>query len=509
MALAVLRSRALAGLAAPEVTVEVHLAAGLPSFTLVGLPDTEVKEARDRVRAAIQNCGFEFPQRRITVNLAPADLPKESGRFDLPIALGILIASGQLKAVALDAHEFAGELALSGDLRAVRGTLAMCAAIRHEAGPQHKAARAFVLPLESAPEAALIQGMSILPARNLLQVCAHLAGREMLAPFAVPPAPTLAHYPDLAEVKGQAQAKRALEVAAAGGHSLLMSGPPGAGKSMLAQRLPGLLPPMTDAEALESAAVHSLAGTFRLAQWNQRPFRAPHHSASSAALVGGGGTPRPGEISLAHNGTLFLDELPEFQRGVLEALREPLETGHIHIARAARRAEFPARFQLVAAMNPCPCGWLGHPAGKCRCTPDQVARYRGKLSGPLLDRIDLMLDVPAVAEADLSARGDGESSATVRSRVTAARALQIERQGKPNARLSPDEVDRHALPDAAGAQLLKQAMARLSLTARAYHRILKVARSIADLAGATQIGSAHVAEAIHYRRGLAVQEHPR
>jgi magnesium chelatase family protein len=503
MSLAVLRSRALAGLAAPEVTVEVHLASGLPSFTLVGLPDTEVKEARDRVRAAIQNCGFEFPQRRITVNLAPADLPKESGRFDLPIALGILIASGQIKAPDLDGHEFVGELALSGELRAVRGTLAMCAAIRHEAGPQHKAARAFVLPLDSAPEAALIEGMSILPAKNLLQVCAHLAGRELLAPFAVPPAPTFAHYPDLAEVKGQAQAKRALEVAAAGGHSLLMSGPPGAGKSMLAQRLPGLLPPMTSTEALESAAVHSLAGSFKLAHWNQRPFRAPHHSASSAALVGGGGTPRPGEISLAHNGTLFLDELPEFQRGVLEALREPLETGQINIARAAHRAEFPARFQLVAAMNPCPCGWLGHPAGKCRCTPDQVARYRGKLSGPLLDRIDLMLDVPAVDEADLSARGDGESSATVRARVTAARAVQIERQGKPNARLNPDEVDRHARPDEAGAQLLKQAMARLSLTARAYHRILKVARSIADLAGIEQISSAHVAEAIHYRRGLA------
>jgi magnesium chelatase family protein len=503
MALAVLRSRALAGLAAPEVTVEVHLAAGLPSFTLVGLPDTEVREARDRVRAAIQNCGFEFPQRRITANLAPADLPKESGRFDLPIALGILIASGQIRAASLDSHEFVGELALSGDLRAVRGTLAMCAAIRREAGPQHNTARAFVLPLESAPEAALIDGMSILPASNLLQVCAHLAGREILAPFAVPPAPTFAHYPDLAEVKGQAHAKRALEVAAAGGHSVLMSGPPGAGKSMLAQRLPGLLPPMTATEALESAAVHSLAGSFRMSTWNQRPYRAPHHSASSAALVGGGSTPRPGEISLAHNGTLFLDELPEFQRGVLEALREPMESGHIHIARAANRAEFPARFQLVAAMNPCPCGWLGHPSAKCRCTPDQVARYRGKLSGPLLDRIDLMLDVPAVAADELSARGDGESSATVRARVTAARSLQIERQGKSNALLGPDEVDRHARPDEAGGQLLKQAMLRLLLTARAYHRILKVARTIADLAGMRQISSAHVAEAIHYRRGLA------
>jgi magnesium chelatase family protein len=506
MSLAVLRSRALAGLAAPEVTVEVHLAAGLPSFTLVGLPDTEVKEARDRVRAAIQNCGFEFPQRRITANLAPADLPKESGRFDLPIALGILIASGQIKAPDLDAHEFAGELALSGDLRAVRGTLAMCAAIRHEAGPQHKAARAFVLPLESAPEAALIDGMNILPAQNLLQVCAHLAGREILQPFAVPPTPTFYRYPDLAEVKGQAQAKRALEVAAAGGHSLLMSGPPGAGKSMLAQRLPGLLPPMTHAEALESAAVHSLAGSFKLAQWQQRPFRAPHHSASSAALVGGGGTPRPGEISLAHNGALFLDELPEFQRGVLEALREPLETGHIHIARAARRAEFPARFQLVAAMNPCPCGWLGHANGKCRCTPDQVARYRGKLSGPLLDRIDLMLDVPAVDEADLSARGDGEASATVRGRVAAARSRQQARQGKANALLSPAEVDVHCLPDCAGAALLKRAMQQLGLTARAYHRILKVARTIADLADlpdGVPLSAAHIAEAVQYRRGLA------
>jgi len=272
---------------------------------------------------------------------------------------------------------------------------------------------------------------------------------------------------------------------------------------MLAQRLPGLLPPMTTAEALESAAVHSLAGIFRLEHWNQRPYRAPHHSASGAALVGGGGTPRPGEISLAHNGTLFLDELPEFQRSVLEALREPLETGHIHIARAARRAEFPARFQLVAAMNPCPCGWLGHPAGKCRCTPDQIARYRGKLSGPLLDRIDLMLDVPAVAETELSAQGDGESSTAVRTRVSAARALQLERQGKPNALLGPDEVDRHARPDEAGALLLRKAMVRLSLTARAYHRILKVARSIADLAGTAQINAAHVAEAIHYRRGLA------
>ena len=494
MALALLRSRALAGLNAPEVAVEVHLANGLPSFTLVGLPETEVKEARDRVRAAIQNSGFEFPAKRITANLAPADLPKESGRFDLPIALGILIASGQLEARALDEHEFAGELSLSGELRPVRGTLAMCLSA---AG----AGRTFVLPQASADEAALVRAATILPARGLLDVCAHLSGAAPLAAHvrAVAPAPTFA--PDLAEVKGQLPAKRALEVAAAGQHSLLMSGPPGSGKSMLASRLPGILPPMTDQEALESAAVHSLAGGFDVARWGLRPFAAPHHSASAPALVGGGGVPRPGEISLAHNGVLFLDELPEFERRVLEALREPLETGHIRVARAARRAEFPARFQLVAAMNPCPCGFLGD--ARCRCTPDQIARYRSKLSGPLLDRIDLMIDVPAVTETELSARRGGETSAVVQVRVAAARAVQIARQGKPNALLTPDEIDIHCLPDCAGAALLKQAMTRLDLSARAYHRILKVARTIADLAGADIIRGPHIAEAIQYRRGLS------
>jgi magnesium chelatase family protein len=494
MTVATVASRALAGIDAPEVTVEVHLGPGLPAFHIVGLPDAEVREARDRVRAALNHVQFEFPARRITVNLAPAELPKDSSRFDLPIALGILAASGQLAPQALAGQEFAGELSLTGELREVRGALAMALSAR-------AAGRAFVLPEGNAPQAALAEGARILPARTLLEVVSHLAGEKPLEHYGGETPCASVSYADFSDVKGQQQAKRALEVAAAGAHSVLMVGPPGTGKSMLAARFPGILPGLSQAEALEIAAIHSVSASgFEAARWGERPYRAPHHSASAAALVGGGVLPRPGEISLAHHGVLFLDELPEFDRDVLEALREPLESGRVSIARAARHAQFPARFQLIGAMNPCPCGHCGDRSGRCRCTPERIARYRGRISGPLADRIDIKLEVPPPRESELLAPVSAESSSAIRDRVELAREFQVSRQGKPNALLGTREIDRHCATDRDGDQLLRHALARLLLSARAYHRVLRVARTIADLAQRTSISAEHIAESIQYRR---------
>ncbi len=496
MSVAVVYSRAQVGIEAPLVTIEVHLSNGLPGLSIVGLPEAAVKESKDRVRSALLNSQFEFPLRRITINLAPADLPKEGGRFDLAIALGVLIASGQLDAAACAGLEFVGEVALTGELRPVRGILPSALSVRN-------ARRALVVPRDNAAEAALVDSLCVYAAGHLLEVCAHVQGQTLMPP--APPARIASLdglHVELADIKAQHHAKRALEIAASGAHNLLMIGPPGTGKSMLARALPGILPPMDEREALESAAVHSVSAQgFRTESWRQRPFRAPHHTASAVALVGGGGHPRPGEISLAHHGVLFLDELPEFERRVLEVLREPLESGTITVSRAAQQADFPASVQLIAAMNPCPCGYLGDPGGRCRCSPEQVRRYRSKISGPLLDRIDMCIEVPNIPQdLLLGAAPEAETSALVRERVRGVHDRQIQRAGKPASRLCLAEIERDCRLRPSDQRLFGGAIERLGLSPRAVHRILKVARTIADLAGLQVIETPQLTEAITYRR---------
>lgn len=496
MSLAIIYSRSADGVLAPQVFVEAHLSNGLPSLSIVGLPQAAVKESKDRVRGALLNSGFEFPPRRITINLAPADIPKEGGRFDLPIAIGILVASGQIADNNLEKYEFTAELALSGELRPVSGILPAAMQVARQG-------RTLVVAEQNGQEASLVKECSVLAAVSLAELAAHLNGQQRLTLVELIPVNTENRAcPDLAEVRGQRQAKRALEIAAAGGHSLLMSGPPGSGKTMLASRLPGILPEMTRLEALETAAIYSIrANDLDLAQWKLRPFRSPHHTASAIALVGGGSKPLPGEISLAHNGVLFLDELPEFGRHVLEVLREPMESGVISISRASRQAEYPARFQFLAAMNPCPCGYLGESSGRCRCTSEQIDRYRARLSGPLLDRIDLQVEVSAVpVDVLLESHMQGECSADIRQKVSIARQQQLQRSGTFNSQLSPLQLDDQCCISSSARSHLASAMNQLGLSARSFHRMLRVARTIADLAASEEVLDRHIAEAIHYRR---------